>query len=304
MERKRVESSQAGGGICSVAVFGAGQAGQMMSTWLPAGHKLACYIDNDERMQGKTIEGVPVLSLTQALEQGIDMIYIGVLNRQANERIAKQISDSGFAGPVREALFYRGSQDIRRAAIRLIAREIKKRGVPGNLAELGVYRGETACELNRLFPERIIYLFDTFSGFDGRDLRIEKKVAAHGRNASGHMCDFTDTEADLVRGRLPHPGMARFVAGYFPESAPETLLGEMGELALVSLDPDLYEPVYQGLKIFYPMLAKGGAIVIHDYNSLQFPGVKKAVERYCGEEQLFVVPLMDLHGTAVLMKQG
>lgn len=286
------------------AVFGAGQAGQMLSTWLPLGYELICYIDNNEQMQGKRIANIPVLSLSRALEQRIDMIYIAVLNSQAKEKITGQIIDAGFQGQIRDALFYRDSQDIRRSAIRLLAREIKSRKVRGNLAELGVYRGDTALELNFLFPERRLYLFDTFTGFDERDIRIEKEAAAFGGNASVHVRDFTDTGAELVKARLPYPEKAELVAGYFPESISEKNLQEMGELALVSLDPDLYEPVYQGLKVFYPRLAKGGAIVIHDYNSLQFPGVHKAVERYCREEQLFVVPLMDLHGTAVLIKQG
>lgn len=290
--------------IIRVAVFGAGQAGQMLSTWLPIGYEMVCYIDNNEKMQGSSIEDIPVLSLNQALDQKIDIIYIGVLNRQANDKIKEQILNTGFEGKIRDALFYRDSQDIRRSAIRLIAREIKRRGVSGNIAELGVYQGETAVELNRLFPERDLFLFDTFSGFDERDLRIERNVAVSGRNASAHVCDFSDTGVEMVRERMPYSEKVHLIAGYFPESVSEKILDEMGELALVSLDPDLYEPVYEGLKIFYPMLVKGGAIVIHDYNSLQFPGVHKAVEQYCEEENLFVVPLMDLHGTAVLIKQG
>lgn len=286
------------------AVFGAGQAGRILSTWIPTDYELVCYIDNNEALQESSIEGIPVLSLERAMKRRPDIIYIGILNRQANRQIKKQISDAGFGGEIRDALFYRDSQDIRCSGIRLIAREIKRRGVPGNIAELGVYRGDTACELNRLFPERNMFLFDTFTGFDERDLQIERSVAASGRNASDHVCDFTDTGVELVREKLPYPQRAHLISGYFPESLSAETLENMGTLALVSLDPDLYKPVYEGLKIFYPMLAKGGAIVIHDYNSLQFPGVHKAVERYCREENLFVVPLMDLHGTAVLIKQG
>ena len=72
---------------------------------------------------------------------------------------------------------------------------------------------------------------------------------------------------------------------------------------MVSLDADLYEPTRQGLKYFYPRLVKGGVIVIHDYNSAQFEGVRKAVREYCEENGLIPVPLCDLHGTAVLVKQ-
>ncbi|MCD8133399.1 MAG: class I SAM-dependent methyltransferase [Clostridiales bacterium] len=286
------------------AIFGAGQAGRMISAWLPADHQLICYIDNDETLQGSEIDGVPVLPLLCAMDRRPDVICIGTLNRQANTGIKNQILQAGFVGDIREALFYRGSQDARLAVIRLLAREIRERGVSGSIAELGVYRGDTAVELNRLFPERRLFLFDTFCGFDARDLEIERRIVPDGRKASARLCDFSDTSVETVEKRLPYPEKARLIAGYFPDSVSGGLSDEMGELALVSLDPDLGEPVYQGLRFFYPRLAAGGYIVLHDYNSLQFPGVRRAARRYCEENGLFVVPLMDLHGTAVFIKQG
>ena len=139
---------------------------------------------------------------------------------------------------------------------------------------------------------------------------------------------FADTTIELVRSRLPHPEKARFVQGYFPESLDfmEAADSDVTQepvnavvscssshteqreersepcFALVSLDPDLYEPTREGLRYFYPRLAPGGRILIHDYTSCQFEGVKMAVDEYCCAHELFVVPLMDLHGTAVLMK--
>ena len=94
----------------------------------------------------------------------------------------------------------------------------------------------------------------------------------------------------------------------FPELDPSAVRAwapipeEELEFAMVSLDPDLYDPTYAGLRYFYPRLSRGGVIIIHDYNSYQFTGVAEAVRRYCREEGLFPVPLCDLHGTAVLRK--
>ena len=44
------------------------------------------------------------------------------------------------------------------------------------------------------------------------------------------------------------------------------------------------------------------SIIIHDYNSTQFPGVKRAVNRFCKENNVFVLPICDMHGSAVIMK--
>ena len=88
--------------------------------------------------------------------------------------------------------------------------------------------------------------------------------------------------------------------GYFPETIPPQPLA----FALVSLDADLYQPTYNGLEYFYPRLSPGGAIVIHDYHSERFSGVCQAVNAYCYPRQLTPVPLADLHGSVVLIKQG
>ena len=43
------------------------------------------------------------------------------------------------------------------------------------MAELGVYRGEFAKEINKVFPDRTLYLFDTFEGFAEQDCDTEVK---------------------------------------------------------------------------------------------------------------------------------
>lgn len=326
-----------------IAIFGAGQAGMMVRTWLPATQELLCFIDNDKEKQGKMLDGLPVLSLEEALQLQPEAIILAILNAEAEKLIRKQIEAAGFTGVCTDLGSIRAIQDVRLSALRLHAREIEARKIPGDVAELGVYQGAFAAEINRLFPKRRLWLFDTFEGFHARDLAIE----AERTGVKAQRRSFADTTMELVRSRLPHPEMARFVKGYFPESldgldfevlsgsnakqggghekiqrAPQTsgrnVMQASGNItaacksqceescepcfALVSLDPDLYEPTLEGLRYFYPRLAPGGRILIHDYTSCQFEGVKMAVDEYCRAHGLFVVPLMDLHGTAVLVK--
>ncbi len=325
-----------------IAIFGAGQAGAMVRTWLPAAQEVLCFIDNDKEKQGKMLDGLPVLSLEEALRLHPEEIILAILNAEAERLILKQIEETGFTGTCTCLGSIRELQDVRLSALRLQAREIETRKIPGDVAELGVYQGAFAAEINRLFPERRLWLFDTFEGFHARDLAIE----AERTGVKTQRRSFSDTTIELVRSRLPHPAMARFVQGYFPESLDfEVVSGSDAEqggghekiqralqssgrkvmrasgnvtaacesqreessdpcFALVSLDPDLYEPTLEGLRYFYPRLAPGGRILIHDYTSCQFEGVKMAVDEYCRAHELFVVPLMDLHGTAVLVKQG
>jgi O-methyltransferase len=283
-----------------IAIFGAGQAGRMIRNWIPAGNDLVCYIDNNEKKQGTRLDGVPVMRMEDALLKNPELIWISTFNSEAAASIQQQLRDGGYEGKTETAIRFREEQDLRLSSVRMLAEEIRKGAIEGAIAELGVYQGELAVELNRLFPDRRIVLFDTFEGFAASDIEKEEAYA----NETHRHRDFSNTSVELVRGRLPHPETAEFIAGFFPESLEQLKDRDEIRFAMVSLDPDLYEPVRQGLVYFYPRMSPGGVIVIHDYNSTQYPGVRSAVQEYCRERSLVPVPLSDLHGTAVLVKEG
>ena len=162
-------------------------------------------------------------------------------------------------------------------------------GVPGAAAELGVYRGGFARWLSALLPDRTLYLFDTFAGFDEAESEGcgEGFVGAH-RN----------TAAERVLSVLPHPGRAVLRQGLFPSTAAGL---EEERFALVSLDVDLEESTLSGLRFFLPRMAEGGYLLLHDYNNPKLPGVKRAVGRYEAEAgRLCAVPLCDVNGTLVI----
>jgi O-methyltransferase len=99
--------------------------------------------------------------------------------------------------------------------------------------------------------------------------------------------------------KMKHPANCIVKAGYFPDTA-EGLEDE--RYCFVSIDADLYNPIYEGLKYFYPRLSKGGYLFVHDYNRDIFKGAKEAVRQYCAENGLTFFPLTDSGGSAVLTK--
>ena len=162
-------------------------------------------------------------------------------------------------------------------------------GVPGAAAELGVYRGGFARWISALLPERTLYLFDTFEGFDPRE------SAGCG---AGLVEAHRDTAAERALAALPHPERARLRVGLFPGTA-EGLEGE--RFCLVSLDADLEGSSLAGLRFFLPRMSAGGYVLLHDYNNPRLPGVRRALERYeagCG--RVHAVPLCDVNGTLVI----
>ena len=182
---------------------------------------------------------------------------------------------------------------IRLSTLELISFEINKKNLEGNVAELGVYKGKFAKHINEYFPHRSLYLFDTFEGFDSRDVSIEKQ-----QNFSTGSQDFSDTSIEAVLKQMPFAKNCIPMKGFFPQSAK----GVNDNFVFVSIDADLYEPIYSGLQFFYPKLVRGGYIFVHDYNNDNYKGAKKAVDQFCSEQNIGFVPIADSGGTAVITK--
>lgn len=182
---------------------------------------------------------------------------------------------------------------IRLSTLELTAHEINDNNLQGNVAELGVYKGKFARYINQYFPDRKLYLFDTFQGFSEPDIKAEiSNTYSTGKQ------DFSNTSVENVLKIMPFPKQCIVKAGYFPDTA----IGLEDEFVFVSIDADLYEPIYKGLQYFYPRLKKGGCIFVHDYNNDFYKGAKEAVKIFCAENNITFLPLPDTAGTAVLVK--
>ena len=183
--------------------------------------------------------------------------------------------------------------DQRIAYLRLCTDQIKERGIDGACAEVGVYKGEFAKYINRFMPDRKLYLFDTFKGFGNQNiLDIEKQ------KSSLALDDFCDTTIKEVLKKMKFPEKCMVCEGYFPQTAENI----EDKFALVSLDADLYEPILSGLKYFYPKLAKGGYIFVHDFGGYRWPGVKMAVNEYCKQHNIPIVPILDRCLSVIITK--
>jgi O-methyltransferase len=93
---------------------------------------------------------------------------------------------------------------IRASTLELIANEIYDKNIGGSVAELGVYRGDFAKIINIAFPDRKLYLFDTFEGFDKRDIKteLENKYSKGDQN-------FSESNIELVLNKMK--GILKFL---------------------------------------------------------------------------------------------
>lgn len=171
--------------------------------------------------------------------------------------------------------------------------ELLEHDIGGAFAEVGVYKGNSAKLFHELAPQRELYLFDTFQGFDRKDLSVDPKKTIH-------KASFLDTCLEEVQKFVGTSPNVHYCPGYFPDTTSHVPV-EL-KFALVHLDADLYQPTLSGLEYFYPRLSNGGVMVIHDYSSGAWPGVKKAVDEFLRQHPEKLIRIPDKSGTVAFRR--
>jgi Macrocin-O-methyltransferase (TylF) len=132
-------------------------------------------------------------------------------------------------------------------------------GLPGEMAELGVYLGGSAMVIADAAPAKLLHLFDTFRGLPGDG-------GAH------HRGDFAAGLEEVERTLSSH--RVKFHPGLFPQTARR--LGG-ARFSFVHVDADLYESVRDAITFFWPRLVGGGVLVFDDVDTEDCPGVNQAL---------------------------
>ena len=138
------------------------------------------------------------------------------------------------------------------------------RAIPGEAAELGVYRGGTARLIAEILSDRPVHLFDTFAG-------IPEDDSVKG----GHIKGAHPASLQAVRQFMAPCKNAVFHVGFFPETAKGL---EDKTFSYAHFDGDIYQSCKAFIEFFWPRMNKGGIMAFHDYGFENCPGVKKALE--------------------------
>jgi O-methyltransferase len=190
------------------------------------------------------------------------------------------------APEIRELLL-RHYDPVRIFSIALALQTIKRDGLAGDMAEVGVFRGDTSYLINLLLPQKRLYLFDTFEGFPVRDLE-------------GVDTRFSNTSEEYVRSRFADVTNVVFRKGYFPDTAAGL---ENSTFCFVMLDADLYKPTLAAMEFFYPRTVPGGYIFAHDYTSYESNrAVSRALDRFLADKPEKLIELPDPWGSVVLRR--
>lgn len=265
-----------------IVIWGAGGIGRQVFEQLAGDGDITVTAFVDSFKTGELF-GVPICAPKKLLSMRYDFIYLTTV---AYAEVLEQIQALGISENkvVQPVAAMRGN--AREVFLENLAQELYRKGVPGNVAEAGVFQGGFAKLINRHFPDRKLYLFDTFQGFDDRDIAYE---AGYDENpAKGDY--FRETSVELVLSKMPYPEQAVICQGYVPES----FAGIEDRFCFVNLDMDLYKPTLEALRWFYPRVNPGGGILIHDYfDTYTFPNLKKGVIEFAEETGAQTFPIGD-----------
>lgn len=171
--------------------------------------------------------------------------------------------------------------------------------VPGHVVECGVFKGmslmtfvkliEVLCPADSL--KRVIG-FDTFTGFvdlaakDGAPNERRGKVVG-GWDSSAFLPALEQLVDITQRDSLvPRVKRVELVKGDVSETVKEYVKQNPGlRISLLHLDMDLYDPTLAALEHLYPLVVRGGVVLLDEYGMDGFPGESAAFDDYFGKNR-------------------
>jgi len=147
--------------------------------------------------------------------------------------------------------------------------------IAGDYAEVGVFRGTSACVIAAAKGDKHLYLFDTFNG-----------LPLPGAGDAGFREHQFAASMPGVAARLKDYPKVTLCPGIFPSSGAQL---RSHHFAFVHLDVDLYASTRDSLEFFYPRMNPGGIILSHDY--AQAEGVHRAFDEFFASRPENVIKL-------------
>lgn len=248
------------------------------------------------------IKELPIMPLETAVTYESDCMVLVAGNKEDEEALKYMVYRTGYQGEVRSLFDISEEFALKTSVLRRVSRRLDELGVEGAIADLGAYRGDISWQMNAMMPERKLYLFDTFTGYDERDIAKEQQLHLSEAQAGTYSLSNNELEHlnERILGRMPYADMVELRPGWFPETAFDL---ENEKYAMVHIDTGLYAPTYSGIQYFFPRMSKGGVILVSGYTNGKSQSVCQAVRDLEEKYGAFLItPLCDLDGTIMIMR--
>lgn len=170
--------------------------------------------------------------------------------------------------------------------------------VPGDIAELGVFRGlglmtwanllEAYCIGDRT---KTVYGFDNWKGFqnlaseDGMEVGSVQKFTG-GFSPEKYYEELKGAIAIFDADRfIPWKPRVKLVVGNIEETVVTFTKENIGvRFSFVHFDCDLYKPTKVALEKIWPILSRGGMMLFDEYSIPDWPGETKAVDEFFSDK--------------------
>lgn len=252
---------------------------------------IVCIIDKNH--VGQKYQGIEIVGLSDVCNFEYDYVLIG--SKRYEQEMVREFLGK-YPEDYNKIVLLSGECQIIRNRNNIRFMEI---------AEAGVYNGDFASAMNRLLPRRKMYLYDTFEGFNEEDISMDVENA-YTKSEYFQKISFKVAEPTLeghiqaIKKKMATPDNVIFRIGNFPDTIKEE---SEKKFALVSLDMDLYRPTRDELSFFYERLSNGGFIFMHDYNTPNHSGIRKAVVEFESKMGgVHKIPIPDEFGTLLITK--
>jgi len=206
--------------------------------------------------------------------------YSHVTSLKATDDIINQLMELGIPDNcIKLQNVYYSKDDSRVSFLEEYARSVEKCKLEGAVAECGVYRGHFVHYINKLLSKHTLYLFDTFCGFDAKDIEEELSFSSEKTQKNIYECAqplLINGNEKIALRRCEKPQNVIIRKGYVPD----TFNGlEDERFVFVSLDLDLYRPTLEALRWFSKRMVRGGVICCHDYYHSAY-NINKAITEF------------------------
>lgn len=161
-------------------------------------------------------------------------------------------------------------------------RGLLKLNVPGDIVELGCYRGETSLHLARElkgYPDKKLFIYDSFEGLPPKAAQDQSPAGTQFKAG-----ELPATKREVVE-RLKRAGFGdvRVKKAWFSDLTTSDL---PKTISLAFLDGDFYESILDSLRLIWPLLSPGAGVLVDDYQNEALPGTQKAVDHWLKYHQV------------------
>ena len=187
---------------------------------------------------------------------------------------------------------------------------IYKNDIEGDFVECGVFMGGSAMMISFALKEfekintsvKNLWLYDTFEGmanptiYDENILKEKATIELKNKTKKENSKDiWAYSSIDYVKQNITKTYIKPERVKYIKGLVEETLIKKKPKkISLLRLDTDFYQSTKKELEELYPLLERGGILIIDDYG--HWKGCKKAVDEYFKDKKNIFFQQIDYSG--------